>query len=315
MPFKALSSVKKVAALAGEVRHIAELGPDGLIGALTTDPVTLAVNPVGTGTAKTAKIGLAEAHEFAFLSKLVAVVRANDDLWGVIDIAHTPKLDQSGHNFRALCASPSGESALGLSWDGRGAVLNLRKNEVIGRDFALRGDVRAAALAATECFVIVEGGTGGQYRVHAGPTPEAAPHVRADLPTEAKDLDRMRATPELAVVYKKGNDTACVVRRQANTASAKMVTFEQRALDFCVISSSLFVVGADGKLRLYNSDVLQKATGEVMTPTAVIDMRVDGEPSALGTSTSRGAATVWLGTKRGELIRVEAIKGGLALPA
>ena len=310
MPFKALSSVKKVASLAGEVRHIAELAPDALVGVITTDPVTFAILPVGTGTAKTNKIGLSDAHEVAFLSRMVAVVRSSDDLWGLIDIAHTPKMEQSGHNFRSLCASPNGESALALSWDGRGAVLSVRKNDVIGRDFALRGDVTAACLGANECYVVAD----GQFRAHPGATPEAAASARADLPPEAKGLDKLKATSDLAVVYKKKSDTVCIVRRQGPKANAKMVTFEQHAIDCAVIASSLFMVGEDGKLRLYNGDVLSGATGEPMTPTAVIDTRVDGEPTVLGTTTKRGN-TIWLGTKRGELIRLEAVKGGLEMPA
>ncbi|MBI4701179.1 MAG: hypothetical protein HY744_08480 [Deltaproteobacteria bacterium] len=311
MPFTNLSSPRKVAGLGAEVASLAALEPANLIAALTTDPVTVSAVPFAGGTSKPSKVALGAATEVALLSKAVAVVRSGDEIWALLDIQHTPKLDQAARDIRSLHANPGGETAFAIGWGGRGAELKMHQHEVVGRDFTLRGELRACAIGAGETYAVVDGPGGGQLRAHPGATPESAPSARADLPADAAPLDRLAGGRELAALFKRGTANACVVRRAGMAPpSAKMVVLDGPAVGVAVIASSLFAIGADGKLRLFNADALQGAGPEPMTPTAVVDVRANGEPTVLA-ATTRGGNRLWIGTRAGDVIRVDALKRGL----
>ena len=172
MPFKKLASAKKLANLGAEVVAFAPLESGSVVAAVTTDPVKVSVHPIGAGNHRVTNVSLDEAHGAALIDKKVAVVKSGDDLWALLDIQHTPKIEQVGRDIRSLHGCPKGGTALAIGWDGNGAALGLQNNEVGGRQFVLRGDVRCASLTTERCYVVVDGG-GGQLREHPGGTPES----------------------------------------------------------------------------------------------------------------------------------------------
>src|SRR5690606_21323989 len=85
MPFKQLSALKKLANLGERVVALAPLEGDRLVAAITTDPVKVSVHPL-TGTHRVTNVSLDEAKDLALLNKNVAVVKAGDELWALLDI-------------------------------------------------------------------------------------------------------------------------------------------------------------------------------------------------------------------------------------
>ena len=62
---------------------------------LSTAPVRLSLVPTTGAGGKITNVSLDGAEGVALLSRDVAVVRANDDsVWALLDITHTPKMDQ-----------------------------------------------------------------------------------------------------------------------------------------------------------------------------------------------------------------------------
>jgi len=145
MPFKKLASAKKLANLGAEVVGIAPLESGSVVAAVTSDPVKVSVHPIGAGNNRVTNVSLDEAQAAALIDKKVAVVKSGDDLWALLDIQHTPKIEQVGRDIRSLHACPKGGTALAIGWDGNGAALGLQNHEVGGRQFVLRGDVRCAS--------------------------------------------------------------------------------------------------------------------------------------------------------------------------
>ena len=174
MPFKNITAPRRVADLGAEVKSSAFLATPGLYAALTNDPVRLAVQPVSGGNTRVTNVSIDAAEEVAFITRDVVVVRAGDDsVWALIDITHTPKMEQVARDVRALCMRPTGESALALGWDGSATALTLAQHEVAARPFPLRGTLRAADVLVSETVVVVDaGGEGGELRIHPGATPE-----------------------------------------------------------------------------------------------------------------------------------------------
>jgi hypothetical protein len=312
MPFKALASLKKVGNLDAEVVAIAPLETDQLVGVVTNDPVKVALYPYASGTTKVKNVGLDNVGAIALINKTAAVVKTGGELWGVLDLQHTPKVEQVGRDIRALCHFPKGGTALALGWDGHGAALALEGREVGGRQFTLRGDVRTATLDSTHTFVVVNGvgGPGGQLRVHPGQTPENAATGRADLPSDATGLNRMSASQSLIVLAKRGADSVCVIRPRGNALEPNMLAVPGGVVDVAVIESSMFVVCADGKVRLYNSAMLARLGSDILEPTFQLDLRPKGEPTVIVAS-QRGGNKLWVGTKGGDVLRVDAVKGDL----
>ncbi|HHH29204.1 MAG TPA: hypothetical protein ENK57_12790 [Polyangiaceae bacterium] len=307
MPFKKLAGAKKLANLGAEVVGIAPLEGGSIVAAVTTDPVKVSVHPIGAGNHRVTNVSLDEAQSAALFDKKVAVVKSGDDLWALLDIQHTPKIEQVGRDIRSLHACPKGGTALAVGWDGNGAALALQNNEVGGRQFVLRGDVRTASLTTERCYVVVDGG-GGQLREHPGGTPESGALARGDLPPEAAGLDVLAGGQELCALAKRGGSSVCVIRREgAQVFGAKMIDVPS-VVDVAVIATSLFVLGADGRLRLYDSETL--AGGPDMSPTFELSVGGDGAPTTL-VSTQKGGNKLWIGTAAGDVIRVDAVKGNL----
>jgi hypothetical protein len=310
MPFRTLASLKKVTNLGGEVVCIAPLEAHGLVAVLTNDPVQLGVYPIGSGTPKVQGLSIDQGDSVALINKMVAVVKSGDELWGLIDIQHKPKIDPIGRHIKSLHASPNGESALAIAWDGHGAALTVQKNEVGGRQFTLRGEVRVASIGKSSTFVVVEGPGGGQWREHPGATPEAGASARADLPVEAKSFDLLAGGADLSAVSKRGADSVCVVRREGAGHGAKMIGVPASVAGVAVNTTSLFVAGQDGRLRLFDADTLQRADSGQTKPTFELDLRGDGAPTVIA-ATSKGGNKLWIGTRGGDLIVCDAAKGTL----
>lgn len=317
MPYKHLTAPKSIGSLDGEVVAFAPLEAMSRFYVLTTDPVSLAYFPFagsGAGTGKATNVSLSAVNDLAMISRDVAVVRSEDDLWALLDIQHTAKMDQVGRDIKTLVACPKGDTALAIGWDGQGAALGMRQYEVGGRQFTVRGDLRSCDMSATETYVVVNTGPGGQFRVHPGSTPESGAKARVDLPADAAKYDQLAGGKELSAIYQKGGDRLCVVSRDgAANLAAKVVTVDTQVLAATVVATSLFVIGTDGRVRLYNGDALTRAEAdEPMTPVAAVDVPARGEPTTLG-ATTKGGAKIWVGTRAGDVIRLEATKAGLDL--
>jgi hypothetical protein len=312
MPFKSIASLQKIASLDAEVVAIAPLENDRICGVLTNDPVKLAVYPFASGTKKEKSIGLEDVTGLALINKSVAVIKTGGELWGVINIQHSPKIDQVGRDIRALAHFANGGMALAVGWDGNGAALAIDKNEVGGRTFVLRGDLRAVALDAVNTYTIVNGaGTaGGQLRIHPGQTPEPGAIARVDLPSDAKGFNRLAASPDLVVLTKAGADSVCIVRAPTGGVEPVMLAVPGTVADVAVLESSMVVVCRDGKVRLYNSEVLARVGTDIIDPTFELNLKLSGAPTVVTTSTRTGNK-LWIGSKGGDLVRCDAVKGDM----
>jgi hypothetical protein len=309
MPFKTLSAPRKIHDLQADVRSTAFLANPGIVAKLSTDPVRLATIPTSGSGIKVTNISLDSGQEVGLLSRDIAVVRAGDDsVWALIDITHTPKMDQVARDVRTLCMRPSGESALAIGWDGTATHLTLARHEVDARQFALRGTIRACDLTETETFVVVDGADGGQLRVHPGATPEPGASLRCNLPMEAAKLDRVRGGARLSVVYKPGLSTICVITGGPNRLAAKMVQLEGKPTDMGVVETSLVVTFADGRAVLYDSDAIA-AAGDAgpMEPKHHTPLGARGEPRTV-LLTTKGGATLWVGTSSGEVVSLSVVR-------
>lgn len=298
MPFKCITPPRRVTELGAEVRAAAVLLNPSLVAFLTTDPVRLSVHPT-SGTAKVTNVALDGAHEVGFLSREIALVRAADDaVWALLDVTHTPKMDQVARDVRVLCMRPSGETALGLGWDGTATAFTVSGHEVVARSFALRGNVRAADLTATEAFVVVDGGAGGELRVHPGATPEPGATGRAPLPAEAAAFDRLRGGKSLSALFKRGGSTACVVPQNGGRLTAKMVDLGGALIDLAVAETSIIAAFGDGRIALFDADSLAHAGDAPAEPTSVVPIGVRGEPRVLALA-GRSSPVLWIGTSEG----------------
>jgi hypothetical protein len=307
MPFKNLSGARKVADLHGEVRGGAFLANPGLIAKLSGNPAQLAIQPISGSSAKITKISLDSPEEVALLSRDVAVVRSGDDVWALLDITHTPKMDQVAGHIRSLHMRPNGESALALGWDGSATQLTLSRHEVVGRQMALRGDNRSFDLTETEVYAVVDGADGGQLRIHPGATPEPGATGRVNLPKEAASFDRVRGGARLAAVFKKGNSTVCLVTGGPARLAAKLVQLEAKPTDLAVSDTSLFATFADGRAALYDTDSIAASDSGPLVPKATLSLGVRGEPTTI-TLSGKSTPTLWIGTSSGEIVSVTVLR-------
>ncbi|MEZ4307932.1 MAG: hypothetical protein R3F14_07785 [Polyangiaceae bacterium] len=175
MPFKTVTTPRPAFTMEGHVCASARLNDPSLVAMLSTDPVKLVLHPTSGGTSRTIGVGLGNADEVALLSREVAVVRSGDEIWALQNLSHNAVMDQVGRDARQLCMRSAGGTALVVHWDGRATELRIGRNEVIERPFALRGTVRACDVGPTDTFVVVDGGDGGELRVHPGATLRPAP--------------------------------------------------------------------------------------------------------------------------------------------
>ncbi len=309
MPFKNITAPRRVADLGAEVKSSAFLATPGLYAALTNDPVRLAVQPVSGGNTRVTNVSIDAAEEVAFITRDVVVVRAGDDsVWALIDITHTPKMEQVARDVRALCMRPTGESALALGWDGSATALTLAQHEVAARPFPLRGTLRAADVLVSETVVVVDaGGEGGELRIHPGATPEPGASARAALPREAAKLDRVRGGKDLSAVYRKGSSAVCAVTRGAGKLTAKMIDLGAPVTDVGVFETSLFATFSDGRVALFDADAIARADGSAAEPTATVAIGGRGEPRTVLIA-GRGSPAVFVGTSAGEVIQAQAMR-------
>jgi hypothetical protein len=311
MPYKTINAPRKLQDLNAEVRAAACLLNPGMVAMLSASPARLATLPMSGSGGKVTNISLDGADGVALLSRDVAVVRGSDDsAWALLDITHTPKMDQVARDVRSLCMRPGGETALTIGWDGSASELKLKANEVEARQFALRGTVRACDVGETETYVVVDGADGGQLRVHPGATPEPGASLRANLPSEAAKLDRVRGGPRLVAVFKPGSTSVCVATGGPAKLNAKMVQLPSAPADVGVLETSLFVATEDGRIALYDADAIANASSSgTMEARHTLTLGGRGEPKVLLT-TSKGGAALWIGTTAGEIYTATVAKKG-----
>jgi hypothetical protein len=309
MPFKTLTSPRKHHALDAEVSAFAYLAAPGFVAAVTNGPVRLAMQPLGSGNGKVTNVSLQQADGIALLSRDVAVVKSGDDLWALLDITHTAKMDQVGRDARALIARPLGETALVIGWDGSATQLKSKGHEVDARQFAVRGNLRTADIVERETFAVVDGPGGGQLRIHPGDTPEAGANGRVDLPAEAAKLDRLRGGVKLTALFSRGKSAVCVVRGGPARLVAKMIHVGGKIADVGVLETSLFVAFEDGSVALYDDAALDKATESSAEATASIKLGSQGDPRAM-IPTLKGTPTLWIGTSNGDFTSVTVVRKG-----
>jgi hypothetical protein len=183
----------------------------------------------------------------------------------------------------------------------------LNKHEVVPRQFALRGTLRAVELGAGETYVVADGGSGdgGEFRVHPGATPEPGAKDRAPLPRGAAKFDRVRGGRDLSVVYKRGEREVCIVQRAGGKLTAKIVVLRDGAADAAVTETSLFVTFADGRIELYDGDTLTRAADEPLTAVHALSLGASGEPRVLHAA---GRGTLWVGSSSGEVLSLAAVR-------
>lgn len=309
MPFKNLSGTRKHNDVHAEIRGSAILMDPAVVAQLSTSPVRLVVQPVGGGSGKTTNVSLDSAEDVAMLSRDVALIRSGDDaVWALLDLTHSPKMDQVARDVRSLCMRPTGETALALGWDGSATELRLNRHEVDARPFAVRGSIRAADLTETDTYTVVDGAGGGQLRVHPGATPEPGANARVDLPAEALAFDRIRGGARLSAIYKRGSATVCLVTGSPARYVTKLVQLEAKALDIAVMDTSFVAAFADGRLALYDAESILAATDAgPIQPRAALPLGTRGEPRTV-TVIGKGSPTIWVGTSTGELLSVAAVR-------
>ena len=309
MPFKTITAPRKLSSVDAEVRAGAFLVNPGLVAMLSTSPVRIATFSITGTPGKVTNVSLEGADAVALLSRDVAVVRGSDDsVWALLDITHTPKMDQVGRDVRALAMRPGGETALALGWDGSATELRLSRHEVEARQFSLRGTLRAVDVGETETYVIADGADGGQLRVHPGATPEPGASLRCNLPQEAASLEQVRGGPRLVVVFKPGNRTVCVATGGPARLAAKLVELEDAPTALGVIETSFLATFGDGRVALYDSEAIAAAgAGGAIVPRHVASLGGRGRPEAL-LVTSKGGSTLWVGTSTGEVLSASLVK-------
>jgi hypothetical protein len=312
MPFKTIAAPRKLSSVDAELRAACFLNTPGMVAMLGHTPVRIATFAFGGAPGKVTNVSLDGADAVALLNRDIAVVRGSDDsVWALLDITHTPKMDQVGRDVRALAFRPGGETALALGWDGSASELRVSRNEVEARQFSLRGALRAIDVGETECYALVDGADGadgGQLRVHPGATPEPGASLRVNLPAAAASLDQVRGGPRLAAVWKPGKRTVCLATGGPARLVAKLVELEDAPSALGVLDTSLVVAFSDGKVSLYDSDAIAAAgEGAPITPKHTTSLGTRGKPEAL-VLTQKGGATLWIGTSTGEVLSASLVK-------
>ncbi|HRI62667.1 MAG TPA: hypothetical protein PK156_00470 [Polyangium sp.] len=302
MPYKSLSAPRRVESLDAEVCGAAALDSAGLVAMVSSSPARCGFVPIASGTNKLVNLSLDRGDEIAFLSRDVAIVRSESDLWAVIDIHHRAKFERIATNVRALCGRSTGERALALTWEGQAYEATLAGYEVNARGFALRGTVKLADITPTDTFVVVEVPGGLELRLHPGATPEPGANGRSPLPSEASKLDRLKGGLSLSVLYKRGASEACIVTQSGGRLQARMVDVGAPIACAATSETSLVVAFEDGRAALFTSDAI-KTGDHSLTPTHSLSLGARGEPTTM-LITSKGSANVWVGTSSGEMIRV-----------
>lgn len=302
MPYKSLSGPRRVESLDAEICGAAAFDGAGLVAMVSSSPARCGFVPVATGTNKVINLSLDRGDEIAFLSRDVALVRSDNDLWAVLDIHHRAKFERVATNVRALCGRSSGERALALTWEGHAYEATMAGYEVAARQFALRGTVKLADLGANDSFVVVEVPGGLEFRMHPGATPEPGANGRSPLPSEANKLDRLKGGMALSVLYKRGSSECCIVPQAGGRLQARMIDVGGPIACAATSETSLVVAYEDGRAALFTNDALKTGDFSVQA-THSLSLGARGEPTTMYI-TSKGSANVWVGTSSGEVIRV-----------
>ncbi|MBM4375417.1 MAG: hypothetical protein FJ095_10060 [Deltaproteobacteria bacterium] len=311
MPFKSVSGWKKLGSLEAEIVALSPYAPGSVCGAFSTDPVKVAIFPFAAGQVKVQGVSLDGCLDGALLDERVALLRGREELWAVLDVQHKPKIDPVGRSTRSLVNNPGTNSALALDWSGQGVELKLEGHEVVGREFPNRGTIRSCFLDGLNCYVVAEEGEGGgRFREHAGGTPESGTQIRCDLPLAAKKMSRVVGGPQLSALTRPGGMEVCVIRKVGAAAvEARTLSLDAAVADIAVLETTLFVATKDGRLLGFGGDVLHRTgDGGHLAPTFDSKMGAGCEPTVLAV-TSRGGNRVWVGTKDGDVLRADAVKG------
>ncbi len=296
MPFKNVSSVRQVATLEGEVTGGSFHRGLSTVIMAATNPVQVALLPTSGVNPKIQSVSLDEVSDIALLNRDMAVVRSADTVWGLLDLAHKPKVEEVGRDCKLLAAKPAGGTALGLKWDGSAEEFAPGKNDVAVRSFPLRGDTRAADVGDTECYAVVDGGE-GEFRIHPGSTPEQGSVAKVALPAGAKNLDRVRGGKFLSAIYKKNHPNVCIVRRAGNRLDTKMLRLDWAPTDVAVVETTMIVSTSDGRVVLFDSDALEKATPSLIEAKHELRLNCQGEPRVLVVA----GGALYVGTSSGEV--------------
>lgn len=316
MTVTAIHPPTKLLDLDAVVRSAAVLTGAGLVGVITAGPAKLALLQMTGGGGPAIDLSVDSPQELALLSKDVAVVRSNDgSLWAIGDLHGSPRAKLVGRDARALVMRPHGESALALMADGSGGAITLSKNEVSLRPFGVRGGaLRACYVSENVTHVVAEGEGGGQLRIHPGATPEQGTSVKATLPAEAKELDQVRGSMALTVVWRRGMAAICLVTGGPSKLSPAMAELDGRPADVAVLEDALLVAFADGRVALYDGAAVAGAAqgkGGPLAATAVISPPARGKPRVVVVAgTSKIPAALWIGTTSGEVLRAALARDG-----
>lgn len=262
---------------------------------VSTNPVQVVVVAYAGSPSKHFNVQLDEARDIAILSRDMAVVRTDTDVWQLLDIQHKARVDPLTRDTRMI-VGPQGDAALALKWDNSCEQLTPGKNEVASRTFQLRGDHRAIDLGENECYAIVDSGQ-GEFRIHPGGTPEQGSMTKVALPDGCKELDRLRGGRFLSAVYQRNNSAVCLVRRAGNRLDTKMFYLDVPMTDLVVLETSLIVVTKDGRAVLYDAAAIDQGDGR-MDPTSETPLGCRGEPTTCVVAHSN----LFVGTSGGDVI-------------
>ncbi len=301
MPFKQISQPRRVASLEGSIQGASFHRKLGTVAMVSTNPVQVATVAHTGSPAKQFNVQLEEARDIALLSRDMAVVRTDTDVWQLLDIQHKARVDPLGRDSR-MVVGPQGDAALSLRWDNSCEQLTPGKNEVASRTFPLRGDHRAIDLGENECYSVVESGE-GEFRIHPGATPEQGSQTKVALPPGCKELDRLRGGRFLSCLYKRENSQICVIRRAGNRLDTKIFYLDVPMTDLTVCETSLLVVTKDGRVVLYDSDAIDRGDGR-MDPKSETQLGCRGEPTACVIAHSN----IFVGTSGGDIVMGNVIR-------
>lgn len=295
MPFKTVSQPRRVASLEGSIQGASFHKKLGTVAMVSTNPVQV-VTVAHTGSpAKHFNVQLEEARDIALLSRDMAVVRTDTDVWQLLDIQHKARVDPLSRDVR-MVVGPQGDAALALKWDNACEQLTPGKNEVASREFPLRGDHRAVDVSDNECYSVVEAGE-GEFRIHPGATPEQGSTTKVALPPGCKELDRLRGGKFLSALYQRNNSAVCLIRRAGNRLETKMFYLDVPMTDLVVLETSLIVVTKDGRAVLYDGKAIETGEGR-MDLTSETPLGCRGEP----TSCVVAHSNLFVGTSGGDVV-------------
>jgi hypothetical protein len=298
MPFKNVSSVRKVASVEGAVTGGAFNRALSAVAISSNNPVQIALLPLNGVNPKIQSVGLDDVTDIALLNRAMAIVKAGDATWALLDIEHKPKVEQLHPDTKAICPKAAGNLALGLKWDGSGVEYSPGKTDVAMRDFQLRGDTRCADVGENETYVVVDGGE-GEFRIHPGTTPESGSATKCALPAGCKNLDRIKGAKHLSAIYKRGNPNVCIVRRAGNRLEAKMLSLGWPPTDVAVVETTMLVTTADGRIVLFDAESLHMATTSFFEARLEAHIGCRGEPRVMVVANQ----TLFVGTSTGEILQ------------